>query len=103
MCITQLVRFANRDEMLKDVRSLNPFKTAVALIVHFLCTPVMIVQNLLTKKITWGQSTYRCQNGRVEQVERRDEVVFGFDSSLRRYYGRPAVVDVKERLRIEGK
>lgn len=41
-CIVQLVRFANRDETLKDVRSLNPFKTAVALVVHFMCTPVMI-------------------------------------------------------------
>lgn len=97
-CIVQLVRFANRDETLKDVRSLNPFKTAVALVVHFMCTPVMIAQNLFTKRVTWGPSTYRCSDGRVFSVTREGDTVPSFEQSLRKYYGRPAVVDVKERV-----
>lgn len=102
-CIVQLIRFANRDEVLKDVRSLNPFKTAAALIVHFICTPVMIAQNLFTKRVMWGPSTYRCEDGRVLSVTREGDAVPSFDQSLRKYYGRPAVVDVKERLPAQAK
>ena len=56
----------------------------MCLILHFYCTPIMILINAIKKEIKWGEATYRLEKGKIIKVTRNGKSIERIES-LRKY------------------
>lgn len=70
-CFSLLVRLCNAQspEKLQTRPSIKIGTTAAALLAHCFAMPIIILNTMFRRQISWGSRTYACNEGRVVSVE----------------------------------